>query len=44
MLLIFIAWVIPLKDKKDTTITNAFQKRLDESDPKPNKIWVGKSS
>ena len=25
------AWVIPLKDKKGTTITNAFQKILDES-------------
>ena len=26
------AWVIPLKDKKGTTITNAFQKTLDKSD------------
>ena len=25
------AWAIPLKDKKDTTITNAFQNILDES-------------
>ena len=25
------AWVIPLKDKKQSTITNAFQKILDES-------------
>ena len=31
------AWVIPLKDKKDITITNAFQKLLDESNGKPNK-------
>ena len=38
------AWVIPLKDKKLNTITNAFQKRLDESNRKPNKIWVNKSS
>ena len=31
-------WVIPLKDKKGITRTNAFQKSLDESNPKPNKI------
>ena len=33
-------WVIPLKDKKRITITNAFQKILDESKLKPNKVWV----
>ena len=38
------AWVITLKDKKDTTITNAFQNILKESNPKPNKIWVNKGS
>ena len=38
------AWVIPLKDKKGTSIVNAFQKRLKESDRKPNKIWVNKGS
>ena len=38
------AWVIPLKDKKGITITNAFQKILDESNRKPNKIWVDKGS
>ena len=38
------AWVIPLKDKKGTTISNAFQKVLDESERKPNKIWVDKGS
>ena len=38
------AWVIPLKDKKGITITNAFQKSIDESNWKPNKIWVDKSS
>ena len=38
------AWVIPLKDKKGITITNDFQKTLDESNPKPNKIWVDKGS
>ena len=32
------AWVIPLKDKKGITITNAFQKVLDKSSRKPNKI------
>ena len=32
------AWVIPLKYKKDITITNAFPKILDESNRKPNKI------
>ena len=37
-------WVIPLKDKKGITITNAFQKFLDESNCKPNKIWVDKGS
>ena len=30
------AWVIPLKDKKDITIINAFQKILKEFNHKPN--------
>ena len=38
------ALVIPLKDKKGTTITNAFKKVSDESNRKPNKIWVDKGS
>ena len=38
------AWVIPLKGKKGIATTNAFQKILDESNHKPNKIWVDKSS
>ena len=38
------AWVIPFKDKKRITITNAFQKILDELYGKPNKIWVDKDS
>ena len=38
------AWVVPLKDKKGTSIANAFQKILKESDRKPNKIWVDKGS
>ena len=37
------AWVIPLKEKKEITINNAFQKISDEPNPKPNKIWVDKS-
>ena len=38
------AWVIPLKDKKGISITNAFQKIKKESNRKPNKIWVDKGS
>ena len=38
------AWVITFKDKKGITITNAFQKILDESNCKPNKVWVHKGS
>ena len=33
------AWVVPLKDKKGTTIVNAFQKIISKG-RKPNKIWV----
>ena len=32
--------LIPLKDAKGTTIVNAFQKKLDESKRKADKIWV----
>ena len=38
------AWVVHLKDKKGTTIPNAFKKILDDSKRKPNKIWVDKGS
>ena len=38
------AWVVPLKDKKGITNTNYFQKILDESKSKPNKIWIDKGS
>ena len=38
------AWVIPLKDKKSTTIADAFQKVLDEFNRKPNKIWTDEGS
>ena len=37
-------WVINLKDKKGTTITNAFQKNWKKSNHKANKIWVDKGS
>ena len=38
------AWVIPLKDRKGIPISNAFQKILNGSNRKPNKIWVDKGS
>ena len=38
------AWIVPLKDKKGVTITNAFQKILDDSNRKPNKLWIDKGS
>ena len=38
------AWIVPLKDKKGATIPNAFQKNLDSSKRKPNKIWVDQGS
>ena len=38
------AWVVPSKDKKGVSIVDAFQKILDDSNRKPNKIWVDKGS
>ena len=38
------AWVVPLKDKKGVSIVDAFQKILDDSNRKPNKIWIDKGS
>ena len=38
------AWVVPLEDKKDISIVNAFQKVLDKSGCKLNKILVEKGS
>ena len=39
------AWVVLLKDKKKgLSIFDAFQKILDNSGRKPNKIWVEKGS
>ena len=37
------AWVVPLKDKKRTSVVNALQKIISKG-RKPNKIWVGKGS
>ena len=34
--------VVPLKDKKGTSITNAFNKIIKQSNRKPNKVWVDK--
>ena len=36
------AWVLPVKDKKGTSIVNAFKKII--SKRKPNKIWVDQGS
>ena len=38
------AFAVSLKDKKGTTITNAFQSILDSSTRKPSKIWVDEGS
>ena len=38
------AFVVPLKDKKGTTIANAFRSIFDNSKRKSNKIWVYQGS
>ena len=38
------AFVVPLKDKKRISITNAFNKIIKQSNRKPNKIWVDQGS
>ena len=38
------AWIIPIKDEKGVSIVNAFQKILDSSNRKPNKISVDQGS
>ena len=38
------AWVIPIKDKKGTSIFNAFKKIISEGQRKPNEIWVDQGS
>ena len=35
-------WVVPLKDKKGVSTVDAFQKILDKSGRRPNKLWVDK--
>ena len=34
------AWAKPLKDKKSKTVLHAFIKTVNESNLKPNKVWV----
>ena len=34
------AWITPIKDKKGTSIVNAFKRILSYLDIKPNKIWT----
>ena len=36
--------VVPLKDKKGIKTTNAFQKHLDDSNRKLNKMWIDEGS
>ena len=38
------AFAVPLKDKKGTTIVNAFRSILKNSKTKPNKIWIDQGS
>ena len=38
------SWFVLLKDKKGVSIVNAFQKTLDGSKRKPNKLWVDQGS
>ena len=38
------ALVIPLKRKNEITVTNPFQKILDESNRNSTKVWVDKGS
>ena len=38
------AWVIPLKNKRGESVVEGFKKILDDSNRKPNKIWVDHGS
>ena len=38
------SWVFPIKDKKGTSIVNAFKKIISEGRRKPNKIWGDQGS
>ena len=40
MFLTKYAWVKPLKDKKGKTVLNGFIEIVNESNDKPNKLWV----
>ena len=35
------AWVKPVEDKKCKTVLNAFADIVNESNRKPNKLWIG---
>lgn len=37
-------WVVPLKDKKNSTAANKFQEILNDSGCKSNEIWLDKGS
>ena len=34
------AWIVPIKDKKGTSIVNTLKKILNDSNRKTNKIWL----
>ena len=38
------AWVFRIKDKKGTSIVNAFKKIVSKGQKKPNKIWIDQGS
>ena len=38
------AWIVPIKDKKGSSIVNAFKKILSDLNRKPNKISVDQGS
>ena len=38
------AWVVCIKDKKGTSIVNAFKKIISEGRRKPNKMWIDQGS
>ena len=40
--LVIMYGLFPLKGKRGISIVNAFQKSLDSSNRKPNKLWVDK--
>ena len=42
--MIHLIRAIPLKDKKETSITNVFNKIIKQSGTKPNKTWVDQGS